>query len=1798
MNKDESVFTGWYLDPQCTVHFSWDGKMDTSELSVYAGWEKCRYRVEINLCDDFFSPAEFNYARSFLVSASDIIKMPIPIRADYRYLGIYTDSDYENEFQMSAGVSASTPGMDLNYPASDEYVNGLINNEGTSHGAELQSDRVAGKLSLYARWEKIETVILRINYDADGGSDAPEDSTDYYGQEYAAAHSICLPPAGKAFLCWTYRNGATGNEDEVYPGHYFSLECAEKTETEENGIRVLTVTLKAKYVEKQNPEDVTVIFDPNGGAGEYRIKVPANKEFSIPSQEESGFVREGYKLTGWNTELDGSGEAFSVGESAAANTNGLNCLYAVWGRVITLSFGVNDASIGAVSVNEVNVLENSDQIISVTAAAKEHAIFIRWESDENATFSTDCKLVLTKPYKGWVPACYRAVFETETNVVVFDLNSDEATMNAPARQQIPYGRMAVRPKDPVREGYRFGGWKRNGTDYDFATPVTEDFTLTAQWCKEYTVSYSVTSAGNGNQMDFVLLQGGAFLPGEQVALADAPELPVGYGSFSGWKSNDALIQGDSFNMPAQDVRVTGTLLPISYQIEYQLNGGQCYIENPTSYTVESGDLKLRNPVKTGYDFSGWLEADSTETRIDLILSAGSFGDRQYTATWTPAKNTQYMVFVHYPEGWVMPESIEGAEIDTASLTAAYTCSGTTDSEADTKAFQITSDPRLIYDADNIANEPDGIIAADGTLALHVYLTYTVYRYSVEYILKGTERVIAVQKGEIKPDIDGKALASADLSKALFVNTFAEYATRMEIDGIGERMIEKDDSVIRVPVMIGVTIDWIENREVYANGMQQYGFAIGEITGTGFTTKSSDEHVCITGLLPGDCMIPNYLTATGTNKGVYHAVYSGAVFRDSEHEVLYYYVSGFDPETMGKLTIRETLMVTWMNGDSVLEIDSYVHPGSIPEYGGEVPVKEPDVGYTYSFRGWDPKPEAITGDTVYYARFSRSIRKYNVTWLNYDGSVAYQSEFEFGTYPIYGGNAQVKPPDDEYSYTFRKWNPDYTEVSEDVIYRPEFTQIPNQYNVTYMLNGEQTGSVLTKSYGETVTLRDDPIRDGFIFSGWLSDDAEIKNRSFTMPAKNVIISGTLMTITKEHFDKNTLTDKQRATPCAGLVYNGEKQNLLTVPEELPVGYGSVLYSLDGGINWTPAIPTATDAGQYAVIVKYMGDSRHEDFTDDEVTAIIEKAEITTFRALIHEEQCYTGEAQSLLASATGLPDGLKVEYCVYDTDEHLFSDWAEERPRVVMPGTYQVFYRIDGGINYDSVIKTRIDNDNNKNAVIIKADQTAPTQRPVATISDSNSIIINPAVLGQEYVVVHNGQIPDDSDWSRKAQMTTGDSSTLVFSDLDPGQTYVVFTRKAETDCFNASPSVAGNTITVLKQFQPAPTTEIQVTVTATSITIRPAYSDQEYSLNNGLSWVSVSDGGNELTFEGLKPNMDYELMTRMAETESKAVSEASDTVKIRTKGGIINTEIVVDDAIADASVSGFDQNLAKTLLSAEEQEKVLSGKTETVYLEITDISSAVPIMDKNLIVQAAKENNSGASVFLYLDISLKKQMEGESPVVITNIGNNSIEVSMTIPEMYLNKEAGITRSFYLVRVHNGKADVLIPTVTGNRLSFCTGLFSTYSVFFVDRLESSAETDEMGMKGTSSTGSAGVSTGTSTPTAAAVTVVGTASDFSSGTSSPDTETTKASYNTGNIKKRNSYEGYGKERVEGVKTDEEDPKGWENKPDNASVSFTKGMKEVALSNSAYRMLFPAIAVTLILAVWLLKRKKERETEGRET
>ena len=62
--------------------------------------------------------------------------------------------------------------------------------------------------------------------------------------------------------------------------------------------------------------------------------------------------------------------------------------------------------------------------------------------------------------------------------VTFDLNDG---VTAARIIRVPAGTALVEPETPVRNGYLFQGWQLNGADYDFATPVTEDITLTAVW---------------------------------------------------------------------------------------------------------------------------------------------------------------------------------------------------------------------------------------------------------------------------------------------------------------------------------------------------------------------------------------------------------------------------------------------------------------------------------------------------------------------------------------------------------------------------------------------------------------------------------------------------------------------------------------------------------------------------------------------------------------------------------------------------------------------------------------------------------------------------------------------------------------------------------------------------------------------------------------------------------------------------------------------------------------------------------------------------------------------------------------------------------------------------------------------------------------------------------------------------------------------------------------------------------------------------------------------------------------------
>lgn len=85
----------------------------------------------------------------------------------------------------------------------------------------------------------------------------------------------------------------------------------------------------------------------------------------------------------------------------------------------------------------------------------------------------------------------------------------------------------------------------------------------------------------------------------------------------------------SFTM-TEDIVITYYSKPVEYSITYNLDGGW-YLpgkDNPATYTIESPDIVLNNPVKGGFRFFRWEGEDT-----NAAIPSGSTGNRDYTALW-------------------------------------------------------------------------------------------------------------------------------------------------------------------------------------------------------------------------------------------------------------------------------------------------------------------------------------------------------------------------------------------------------------------------------------------------------------------------------------------------------------------------------------------------------------------------------------------------------------------------------------------------------------------------------------------------------------------------------------------------------------------------------------------------------------------------------------------------------------------------------------------------------------------------------------------------------------------------------------------------------------------------------------------------------------------------------------------------------------------------------------------------------------------------------------------------------------
>lgn len=132
-------------------------------------------------------------------------------------------------------------------------------------------------------------------------------------------------------------------------------------------------------------------------------------------------------------------------------------------------------------------------------------------------------------------------------------------------------------------------------------------------------------------------------------------------------------------------------------------------------------------------------------------------------------------------------------------------------------------------------------------------------------------------------------------------------------------------------------------------------------------------------------------------------------------------------------------ITWKNEDGTVIKTDNVPYGTIPVYEGDEPTKPSTKQLTYKFKEWSPNLSAVTGDAEYTATFESEVRKYTITWKNYDGSILeVDKDAKYGELPTYNGTTPKRSKGQGFEYTFSGWNPSVNYVTADTEYVAQYS----------------------------------------------------------------------------------------------------------------------------------------------------------------------------------------------------------------------------------------------------------------------------------------------------------------------------------------------------------------------------------------------------------------------------------------------------------------------------------------------------------------------------------------------------------------------------------------------------------------------------------------------------------------------------------------------------------------------------------------------------------------------------------------
>ena len=366
------------------------------------------------------------------------------------------------------------------------------------------------------------------------------------------------------------------------------------------------------------------------------------------------------------------------------------------------------------------------------------------------------------------------------------------------------------------------------------------------------------------------------------------------------------------------------------------------------------------------------------------------------------------------------------------------------------------------------------------------------------------------------------------------------------------------------------------------------------------------------------------------------------------------------------------------------------------------------------------------------------------------------------------------------------------------------------------------------------------------------------------------------------------------------------------------------------------------------------------------------------------------------------------------------------------GSLKVVITVSDGVNTETVEKTYVieklpENKAEKAAADISA--ALAEFKPTNDTAKSDVQAIVDTNKGDTTATVTTFEITPattDNNGSLKVVITVSDGVNTETIE----KTYVI-----EKLPENKAEKAAADISTALAEFKPTNDTaksDVQAivdtnkgdaTATVTTFELTPATTDNNGSLK---VVITVSDGVNT------------EIVEKTYAIEKLPASS--------DEGDII---VDTDANVGGAGVNGSEVKEAVEI-TPEEKNLIDSGENLYIILNVQNADSTVSAEDKTLTESVLSD---GMTAEMFLDITLFKKI-GTLQTAVTAT-NAPITITFEMPESLISTNKNVTREYFVIRVHNGKAEILdcaFDPATG-KASFKTDKFSSYAIAYKDKKNS-------------------------------------------------------------------------------------------------------------------------------------------------